>query len=186
MDKINIKSTAFHFCAMMAFWLILSGLYDFFHIFLGVISVVLVLWFNSRIYNYKFFDESEYQPANFRILRLFYFIPFLIWEIISSSFRIAYIIIHPKMPMKTGIIKFKTNLPNINAKVLLGNSITLTPGTVTLQIDKDEFLVHSLTHEAAEAHIDHSLAVEVAKVYGTDSERVVCHEEIITSEEMLN
>jgi multicomponent Na+:H+ antiporter subunit E len=44
------------------------------------------------------------------------------------------------MPIKTGIIKFKTNLPNMNAKVLLGNCITITPGTVTLQIDEDEFL----------------------------------------------
>ncbi len=89
------------------------------------------------------------------------------------------------MPIKTGVIKFKTNLPNMYAKVLLGNSITLTPGTVTLQIDGDEFLVHSLTHEATEAHIDHSLAVEVAKVYKTDADRVISHEEVITSGDML-
>lgn len=170
---------------MMAFWLILSDMYDLFHISLGVISVSTVLWFNSKLRNYNFFDESERRAGQFKILRLFYYVPFLLWEIISSSFRIAYIIIHPKMPMKTAVIKFRTNLPNMNAKVLLGNSITLTPGTVTLQIDGDEFLIHSLTNEAAEAHIDHSLTVEVAKVYGTDPENVVYHEEIITSQEKL-
>jgi multicomponent Na+:H+ antiporter subunit E len=170
---------------MMAFWLILSGMYDLFHIALGVISVTVVLWFNTKLRNHNFFDENECRAANFKVLRLLYFVPFLVWEIISSSFRIAYIIIHPKMPMKTAIIKFKTNLPNMNAKVLLGNSITLTPGTVTLQIEGDEFLIHSLTNEAVEAHIDHSLTVEVAKVYGTDPERVVYHEEIITSQDQL-
>jgi multicomponent Na+:H+ antiporter subunit E len=169
----------------MAFWLILSGLYDFFHILLGVISVSIVILFNSKIKKQRFFSEEDEKEADFSLLRLFYFIPFLLWEIISSSFRVAYIIIHPKMPMKTGIIKFKTNLPNMKAKVLLGNSITLTPGTVTLQIDGDEFLIHALTNEAVEAHIDHSLAVEVAKVYGINVDNVVYHEEVIDSEDKL-
>lgn len=174
-----------HFCLMMAFWLILSGHYDLFHISLGIISVVTVLWFNTKIRNYNFFEDQVQKESNVKVYRLFYFVPFLIWEIISSSVRIAYLIIHPKMPIKTGIIKFKTNLPNMPARVLLGNSITLTPGTVVLQIEKDEFIVHSLTSDTDEAHIDHSLAVEVAKLFGTDEERVVCDEEIISSEDKL-
>lgn len=185
MKKAKRRNFIFNAVLMMAFWLILSGLYDYFHILLGVFSVGLALWFNAKLLNHNFFDEQEEKGANLKIFRMFYFIPFLVWEIISSSFRVAYIIIHPKMPMKTGIIKFKTKLPSMNAKVLLGNSITLTPGTVTLQIDGDEFLIHSLTNENVEAHIDHSLAVEVAKVYGIDAEGVVYHEEVITSEDML-
>jgi multicomponent Na+:H+ antiporter subunit E len=185
MKRINPRNIILHFILMMTFWLIMSGMFDFFHISMGVLSVVIVLWVNSKLRNYNFFDEEEHRAAEFKVLRLFYFIAFLVWEIISSSFRIAYLIIHPKMPIKTGLIKFKTNLPNMNARVLLGNSITLTPGTVTLQIDKDGFLIHSLTNEAAEAHIDHSLAVEVAKLYGTDAERVVHDEVIIKSEDEL-
>lgn len=185
MKKINPRNIILNFFLMMSFWLILSGHYDLFHISLGVISICTVLWFNAKLRNHNFFDESDNKNVNFSLLRLFYFIPFLVWEIISSSFRIAYLIIHPKMPIKTGIIKFRTNLPNMAAKVLLGNSITLTPGTVVLQIEKDEFLVHSLTSDADEAHIDHSLAVEVAKLYGTDVSRVVCDEDIISSEDKL-
>lgn len=185
MNKAQWRNLVFNAVLLTAFWLILSGLYDFFHILLGVISVGLVLLFNAKLRNYQFYDEKEENTTNFKLHRMFYFIPFLVWEIISSSFRVAYIIIHPRMPMKTAIIKFKTKLPNMGAKVLLGNSITLTPGTVTLQIEGDEFLIHSLTNENVEAHIDHSLAVEVAKVYGTDAEGVVYHEEVITSEDML-
>lgn len=185
MKKFNQRNTVLHFCLMMGFWLILSGMYDLFHISLGVISVFTVLWFNAKLRNYNFFDENESKPAKFKVFRLLYFIPFLVFEIIGSSFRVAYLIINPKMPIKTGIIKFKTNLPNMAAKVLLGNSITLTPGTVVLQIAGDEFLVHSLTNEADEAHIDHSLAVEVGRLYGIDAKIVVYDEEIISSESVV-
>lgn len=185
MKMINPRNILLNFLLMMGFWLILSGRYDLFHISMGIISIFTVLWFNAKLRNHNFFDEPDHKNVNFSLLRLFYFIPFLVWEIISSSIRISYLIIHPQMPIKTGIIKFRTNLPNMAAKVLLGNSITLTPGTVVLQIEKDEFLVHSLTNEADVAHIDHSLAVEVAKLYGTDVSRVVCNEEIISSGDKL-
>jgi multicomponent Na+:H+ antiporter subunit E len=185
MSKSKKANIIMHFCLMMGFWLILSGLYDLFHISLGVISVLTVLWLNAKIRDYNFFEDELQKESNFKVYRLLYFIPFLIWEIISSSLRIAYLIIHPKMPIKTGIIKFKTNLPSMPARVLLGNSITLTPGTVVLQIEKDEFIVHSLTSDTDEAHIDHSLAVEVSKLFRTDAGRVVCNEEIISAEDKL-
>lgn len=187
MKKINLKRTALDFCLLMVFWLILSGHYDFFHVFSGVISVAIVVWFNAKLRNYYFFDERDhmdtcfYEATCFKAFGLIYYILFLIWEIICSSLRVAYLIVHPKMPIKTGLIKFKTKLPSMAAKVLLGNSITLTPGTVTLQIDQDEFLVHSLTSEADAAFIDHSLAVEVARLYGMAAESVVFDEEIISS-----
>lgn len=171
---------------MMAFWLILSGYFDLFHISLGVISVITVLWFNAKLRNYVFYDEDEqHSSKNFRILRLFYFILFLIWEIISSSLKVAYLIIHPKLPIKVGVIKFRTSLPNMVAKVLLANSITLTPGTVALQVEDDEIIIHALTFEKDESHIDHSLTVEVAKLYGLREDNVVSHEEIISSEDKL-
>jgi len=185
MKRINPRNIVLHFILMMSFWLILSGYFDFFHISLGVISVITVLWFNTNLRRYVFYDENVNTKSGFRVLRFFYFLIFLVWEIITSSFRIAFLIIHPQMPIKTGIIKFRTNLPNMVAKVILGNSISLTPGTVTLQIQGDEFLVHSLTNESDEAHIDHTLAVEVSKLYKTQVERVVCDEVIIETEDEL-
>ncbi|MCZ7602638.1 MAG: Na+/H+ antiporter subunit E [Melioribacteraceae bacterium] len=185
MIKVNPRNIVLHFCIMMAFWLILSGYFDLFHISLGVLSVSTVLWFNAKLRNHVFYPDKKSEESGLRVFRFFYFLIFLLWEIITSSFRIAYLIIHPKMPIKTGIIKFKTNLPNMFAKVTLGNSISLTPGTVTLHIDGDNFVVHALTSESDEAHIDHSLAVEVAKLYKTKIERVVCDEVIIDSEDEL-
>lgn len=170
----------------MTFWLVLSGMYDIFHISMGIISVIFVLWFNTKIRNYVFYDEDEaHKSQNFKLYRLFYYLPFLVWEIISSSLKVAYLIVHPQMPIKVGIIRFHTNLPNMTAKVFLANSITLTPGTVTLQIEGDELIIHSLTNDKDDAHIDHTLTEEVAKLYGITEETVVYQEEVISSEDKL-
>lgn len=186
MNRINPRNIVLNFLLMMTFWLVLSGMYDIFHISMGIISVIFVLWFNTKIRNYVFYDEDEaHKSQNFKLYRLFYYLPFLVWEIISSSFKVAYLIVHPKMPIKVGIIRFHTNLPNMTAKVFLANSITLTPGTVTLQIEGDELIIHSLTNDKDDAHIDHTLTEEVAKLYGITEETVVYQEEVISSEDKL-
>jgi len=186
MNRINPRNIVLNFLLMMTFWLVLSGMYDIFHISMGIISVIFVLWFNTKIRNYVFYDEDEaHKSQNFKLYRLFYYLPFLVWEIISSSLKVAYLIVHPQMPIKVGIIRFHTNLPNMTAKVFLANSITLTPGTVTLQIEGDELIIHSLTNDKDDAHIDHTLTEEVAKLYGITEETVVYQEEVISSEDKL-
>jgi multicomponent Na+:H+ antiporter subunit E len=181
----KIKVTLFHTVLLVLFWLLLSGMYDLFHLSLGAFSVAAVLLINSRIRQYNYFDEMLPEAKNINLLRLLYYIPWLLLEVVLSSFRVAYLIIHPKMPIKTGLIKFKTNLPHMNAKVLLGNSITLTPGTVTLEINGNDFLVHSMTNEASEGHIDHNLTREVANLYTYDPGKVVYDEQVITSSENM-
>jgi len=63
-------------------------------------------------------------------------------EIIKANFDVAYRIIHPKMPIKPGIIVITTELKQDIAKMILANSITLTPGTFTLDIIEDNLLIH--------------------------------------------
>jgi multicomponent Na+:H+ antiporter subunit E len=181
----KLRVTLFHSVLLFIFWLLLSGMMDIFHIALGVFSVILVMMINSRIRQYNYFDEMLPGAEAIRLLRLMYFLPWLLLEVVISSFKVAYLIIHPKMPIKTGLIKFRTNLPHMNAKVLLGNAITLTPGTVVLEIREKEFLVHSMTNESVEGHIDHNLTCEVAKLYHVDPVNVVYDEEVITSSEGL-
>lgn len=166
---------------MLLFWLILSEHFDLFHISLGVISIITVLLFNSKVRNFEFFPEPENTTYKFKAFRLFSYLPFMFWDITISSFKIAYLIIHPKMPVKTVLIKFKSKLPDMTAKVLFGNSITLTPGTLTLQIKNDEFLVHSLTSDSTEVHVDIALTSQIAQLYGMDVQSVVHDEEIISS-----
>ena len=79
------------------------------------------------------------------IKRIWYFIVFLIVlfvEVIKANFDVAYRIIHPKLPIKPGIVVIKTELKQDFAKMMLANSITLTPGTFTLDIIGDRLLIH--------------------------------------------
>jgi multicomponent Na+:H+ antiporter subunit E len=185
MKNGSIVKLAIHFCLMMAFWLVMSGYFDLFHISLGVASVCTVLLFNSRLWKYPIFPETEERPHRFSFIRLCFYFLYLFKEIVVSALKVAVLVIHPRMPVKTGVIRFRTNLPSMNARVLLGNSITLTPGTVTMSIDGDEFLVHSLTAKGTPSHMDYGLALAVAKVFGVDPARVVSNEVIIDSEEKL-
>lgn len=168
---------------MMAFWLILSGHYDVFHITVGAIAVVLVLWFNYKMIRYKFFEEGK--TFRFYWIQLVYFVPFMIWAITLSALKIVNVLIKPKMPVKLAIIKFKSKLPNTVAKVFFGNCITLTPGTLTVQIKDNEYLIHTLANETDLLQIDRSLANALGKLYGLKANEVVYDEEVIYSLDKL-
>ena len=78
----------------------------------------------------------------FQFGRWFWFIlyiPAFIWELTKANFDVAYRVLHPKMPIAPGIVKVKTKLKSEMGKVFLANSITLTPGTFTIDL-KDEYL----------------------------------------------
>jgi len=67
------------------------------------------------------------------------YIPVFIWEMAKANFDVAYRVIHPQMPIRPGIVKIKTNIRSEMGKTFLANSITLTPGTFTVDI-KDQYL----------------------------------------------
>jgi multicomponent Na+:H+ antiporter subunit E len=78
----------------------------------------------------------------FHINRWFWFImyiPVFFWEMTKANFDVAYRVLHPKRPINPGIVKIKTKLKSDMAKTFLANSITLTPGTFTVDL-KGEFL----------------------------------------------
>jgi multicomponent Na+:H+ antiporter subunit E len=100
---------------------------------------------------------------------------------VISSLQVAYAVLRPKMPIDPALVRFKTKLPNLESRVILGNSITLTPGTITIQIDGDEFLVHALMDVSQSGILDGSLPTQVAKLYERTPEQVVQQVKIIKS-----
>jgi multicomponent Na+:H+ antiporter subunit E len=177
MKQHGIKKTLLHFSLLLTFWFAISGYFDLFHGLIGLFSVIFVLWFHHGVYRYCFFEEEK-KEISFNSIRLFYYIPFLLWEIVLSSIRVTRLILHPKMPIQAGFIRFKVDLPNITSKVVLGNSISLTPGTLTLSIDGDEFLVHALVDKREQLQLDRTLPREVAKLYNSRSADIISHEKI--------
>jgi multicomponent Na+:H+ antiporter subunit E len=163
--KAFIKGTILQFIILLGLWLVLSGKYDWFHISLGVVAALFVTVIQLRINKYLYYQKKIANENSLSWSRLLLYVPWLIWQIILSSLQVAYVVLHPRMPINPSLLKFKTKLPNIAARVILGNSITLTPGTLTINIADDEFLVHTLTDASHSGIVDGSLPRQVAKLY---------------------
>ncbi|MFH1825708.1 MAG: Na+/H+ antiporter subunit E [bacterium] len=84
--------------------------------------------------------HKAFSPA--RYVWLLYYIPIFIWEMIKANVDVAYRVLHPRLPINPGLVKIKTNLRSDVAKTVLANSITLTPGTMTVDIKDDELYIH--------------------------------------------
>ena len=115
---------------LFGLWVLLSGKLDAFHLSVGFLGAALIAWVNTESRN---LDEPPLPLA-----RLVLYLPWLFWEIVKSSLNITKIILDPKLPINPRLIQYPTNLGNNTAVVLLGNSITLTPGTVTIEVSSNE------------------------------------------------
>jgi len=126
------------FILSMIFWLLITFRFTVPNIIIGSIASAICSGIFARYY---FHNVHKYlQP-----LRWFWFILYLfifIWECIKANFDVAYRVLHPGMPIKPGIVKVKTTLKSDFARTILANSITMTPGTITVDIINDDFYIH--------------------------------------------
>jgi len=133
---------------MLAFWIILSGMFDSFHFTLGLICCLLVAFFSHDL----LFFGGDLKSWARGLAGIIGYLPILIWEIIKANIQVAYIVLHPRMMdmIDPQVVRFRTTLKKPISRVALAQSITLTPGTITVDIVQDEFIVYALTREAAE------------------------------------
>lgn len=156
--------------SLFLLWLLLSGHYDPFHIGIGVASVALVIvgtWKLSIFPARKLGSDIWsvlYQAVRWKHGLTYPFI--LALNILKANLQVAALIIDPRMPIDPIFMRFKTTYETDAAKILLGNSITLTPGTVTLNIKDKEFTVHALSPDLASSLIDGSDQNRIARVFG--------------------
>jgi multicomponent Na+:H+ antiporter subunit E len=184
--KVNrtfFRNTIIQAALLMVFWLLLSGQYDLLHISCGIFSVTIVMLIHDPLRKHLFPLEEHSVAQKLRLTRLIYYIPWLLWQIVIASLQVACVVLHFRCPIDPALVRFKTGLGNTSAKVILGNSITLTPGTITLEIARDYFLVHSLMDASASGIIDGTLPGEVAKLYEKKPGQVVRNVEIIKNAE---
>ena len=126
------------FIILMGFWLIFTFSLKADRLIAGaVLSLVVTLFFGKYFVEHvgKFLQPKRYAWA------LLYVVVFL-WECIKANFDVAYRVIHPAMPIRPGIVKIKLNLKNDMARAMLANSITMTPGTISMDIIGDYIYIH--------------------------------------------
>ena len=131
-----LRNTIIQTVLLLIFWLLLSGHYDLMHVSFGIFSVALVMLIHYPLRRRLFALEEERSASlSFsRLLRLSFYIPWLIIQIVVSSLQVARCVLHPRCPFDPSLLRFKTKLKNVSSRVVLANSITLTPGTITLEI----------------------------------------------------
>ena len=144
---------------LLLLWIIFNG-----KITIEILLMGLVI--SGAVYAFlcKFMD---YSPARDMIVLqksgyIIQYIGILIVEIVKSSISVSKLILSPKYEPEPVVIRFKTDLKSRTARVVLANSITLTPGTITASLEENEYIVHCLDKEFAEG-IDDSIFVKLLK-----------------------
>jgi len=129
---------------LAAAWLLWSGFFTPLLLAFGALSCVLVVYLSNRMH---LFDKEVY--ALRLSLRLFRFWAWLAGEIIRSSLEVSRVVLSPGLPISPTLVEIESGSSHPVDRAILGNSITLTPGTLTLNIEGQRLHVHALTRQAA-------------------------------------
>lgn len=144
-SKLALRNFTIAFFVLFAFWILLSARFDYFHLTLGIICSMLVAYMSHDL----LFSNIRLGDVRIRARRFFAAAPWFLGQIFSANLHVAYLALSPKMPVDPQIIRFKTKLESDISWVALANSITLTPGTITVDIREGEFFVHALDRKVA-------------------------------------
>lgn len=125
-------------------WWVLSGYTKILLISLGVVSVLFAAFVARRMNVVD--DESHPFHLSMKLVRYW---GYLLWQIVVSNLKMVQIILSPNPDINPRIVTVKITQHSALGKVVLGNSVTLTPGTVTLEIEGDTMVVHALNEATA-------------------------------------
>lgn len=129
---------------LVAAWLLWSGIYKPLLLGLGLVSCLLTIYIKHRM---KYFETEVFALRFGR--RLFSYWLWLAKEVVKSSLDVARIVLSPSLPISPEVVKVKASCSHPVDQVILANSITLTPGTLALDVYKGEIIVHALTEAGA-------------------------------------
>jgi multicomponent Na+:H+ antiporter subunit E len=159
----RISEMAITFALIGSFWILLSGYFDGFHLVAGGICSAVV-----TAMSYRLLFPGKRSQFFLTSWKLICYVPWELWQIVLANIDVIRRILHPRMPIDPCLIEIETPLRSEFALVTLGNSITLTPGTITVSVDSDKgtFLVHALAKEPADALlVDQTMQRKVAGVF---------------------
>lgn len=109
----------------------------------------------------------------------------LLWEIALSNLHVAYLVLHPRLPVQPSLVQFETSLHSESAHVLLAQSITLTPGTVTVDVSDGMFMVHCLSAKSRQGIEEGSIQRKVAGIFSEPAPESVQLTNVVAVEQVL-
>lgn len=157
-----MKTIIFSFVSLFSLWGLLSGYFKLNLVVLGVLSCIFVTFISIRLKIYN----SKHQRLHLN-LRLPLYIPWLLKEIIISNLHVARCILIDNKAIKPQLVNIQPSQETNVGVAVLANSITLTPGTISIDIDQSGILVHALTNHTAKGILDGDINKQVSKLEGT-------------------
>jgi len=143
------------FTTLMLFWVMLNGRVAADTLLVGAVALIITLLFRDGL---SFFTEFRATPQAF-VAGLRYY-GYFFQQLVKSNLKLTAIVLSPDLPINPGIVKVRTKLKSRMGRLMLTNSITLTPGTLTVELDGEWLYVHWVTVESTD--IDAATAQIVA------------------------
>ncbi len=160
---MNIKHFIATYIIVLAFWLLLSSVFDTFHVGAGIACSGIVAYASHDL---LFTGTGNHGLT--KTLRFIAYLPWLIYQIVIANIDVAKRALSPSMPIDPRVVTFKTMLKSDVARTALANSITLTPGTVTIDIVDDIFYVHAIAKEPADDLLEGAMERRIAHIFMED------------------
>lgn len=164
------------FAALYGFWIVLSGRFQTKYLLIGVFSAAAVTYLTRDLARPDGVRPGRRGPDFKSVVvaagRLFSYFFWLLWSIVQSNLEVAYIVLHPKLPIQPGLLSLRTKLRNRTGHIILANSITLTPGTITVDFDDGVYSVHALVPSAAQSLLDAKMQSKIEAIFGEREEAV--------------
>ena len=127
------------FFAALLIWCLFTWVPDAAHVLAGIVVAAIVAMMMGDLVIQR--PHLLRHPRRY-LYFLFHYVPVFLWEVLKANLDVAYRVVHPGLPINPGIVKVKTSLRSDIACTLLANSITLTPGTMSVDIDKDRAVLY--------------------------------------------
>lgn len=123
---------------LFVIWLFLTNSLDPQELAMGFMLSLIIAALTYQVF-------TKYGLSNLHLRRVLYaiaYIPYFLWAMVMANLDVAYRVLHPERPINPGIVEIKTDLTNDIAKFVLANSITLTPGTMSVDVKGDRVYIH--------------------------------------------
>lgn len=153
---------------LFAFWMVLSGRTETKFVVYGIITAVVTTWVTYPLLLVPNKDGSKkYYVFGFSVPKMIMYFFWLMWQLVLANIDVLLATTAQELNIDPKVVRFRFKVDNPMASVVLANSITLTPGTVTMNVTDDGlYEIHALTTGAAAGVLDGSMQKKVADLYG--------------------
>jgi multicomponent Na+:H+ antiporter subunit E len=129
------------FCCLFVFWILITGSFSPWNIVRGLVVAVVVVLVTKLVFRIQLPEDIT---PRFLLVRFPVFLAWLGWEIIKANINLALILLRPRLVIDPKIVSFRSALPGDFRNTVLADTITVTPGTLTLDAEDDVLTVHCL------------------------------------------